>query len=174
MPASSDSPIAADPGDVAGRASASLAVVESYRRLADVFHDEQVGVKGAFGSVWMARAEAEAMIEELEDGGIAMIEVPLAAVRGTLARALAGKATNGGGIPPAYELWEPLLHDTYPPAPDEPVIVAMLDDAPYAGRADLVARGESLYAHPFFQNWGFDAEVVSDATEQIPPPAGIV
>ena len=50
------------------------------------------------------------------------------------------------------------------------VIATTLDDAPYAGRDDLVARGDALYAHPFFQNWGFELEGTSLAMEDVPPP----
>lgn len=145
-------------------------IAEGICLVTNIFHNEQVGVKGTFGSVWLPKDETEAMIEELEDGGIAMIEVPLAAVRGALVGALVINAAVGAGVPPAYELWEPHIHDTYPPAPDEPILATTLDDAPYVGRADLVARGESLYAHPFFQNWGFDLEVTSTAMEGVPPP----
>jgi hypothetical protein len=143
--------------------------------MVDVFHNELVGVKGTFGSNWLPKADAEAMIEELEDSGIGMIEVPLAALRGALSGALTINAARGEGLPPTYEIWEPLLHDSYPPAPDEPITATALDDAPYAGRDDLVARGEALYAHPFFQNWGFDLEVTSVAMEAVtPPPDGIL
>jgi hypothetical protein len=138
--------------------------------MANVFHNELVGVKGAFGSNWLPKVEAEGMLEDLEDGGIGMIEVPLAAVRGALSGAQAINAARGEGLPPTYEIWEPLLHDSYPPAPDEPVVATTLDDTPYAGRDDLVARGDALYAHPFFQNWGFDLEGTSVAMEIVPPP----
>ena len=136
----------------------------------NVFHNEQTGIKGVYGSAWLPRDEAEAMIEALEDEGIAMIGVPLAAVRGALAGALAINGALGQGLPPAYELWEPLLHDAYPPAPDEPLIATTLDDAPYAGRADLIERGDSLFAHPFFQHWSFDPEATLLAMATIEPP----
>ncbi|MFN8516157.1 MAG: hypothetical protein U0841_26930 [Chloroflexia bacterium] len=126
-------------------------------------------MKGAFGSTWVPRDEAEAMIEELEDSGVAMISVPLAAVRGALAGALAINGTLGQGLPPTYELWEPLLHDAYPPAPDEPV-TALLDDAPYAGRSDLIAETAALFAHPFFQGWGFEPEATLAALATLTLP----
>ncbi|MFN8536249.1 MAG: hypothetical protein U0232_02075 [Thermomicrobiales bacterium] len=127
-------------------------------------------MKGAFGSTWVPRDEAEAMIEELEDSGVAMISVPLAAVRGALAGALAINGTLGQGLPPTYELWEPLLHDAYPPAPDEPVTAPLLDDAPYAGRSDLIAETAALFAHPFFQGWGFEPEATLAALATLTLP----
>lgn len=136
----------------------------------NVFHNEASGIKGSHGAAWLPRDEAEAMIEALEDEGVAMIGVPLAAVRGALAGALAINEALGQGLPPAYELWEPLLHDAYPPAPDEPITATTLDDAPYAGRADLVERGDSLFAHPFFQHWSFDPEATLIAMAAIEPP----
>lgn len=139
---------------------------------ANILHNEQVGVKGASGAAWLAQDEAEAMIEQMEDSGIAMIAVPLAALRGVLAGALAINAAAGQGLPAAYELWAPLTHDSYPPAPDEPIVEVALDDAPYAGRADLVARGDSLAAHPFFQHWGFDYADTSAALHHALGPAG--
>lgn len=138
--------------------------------LMNILHNERQGVKGAFGSTWVPRDEAEAMIEELEDSGVAMIGVPLAAVRGALDGALAINGTLGQGLPPTYELWEPLLHDTYPPAPDEPVTAPLLDDAPYAGRADLIEETAALFAHPFFQGWGFEPEATLAALATLTLP----
>jgi hypothetical protein len=136
----------------------------------NVFHNERSGIKGAHGSAWLQRDEAEAMIEELEDNGVAMVGVPLAAVRGALGLALAINAARGQGLPPAYELWEPLLHDAYPPAPDEPITATILDDAPYAGRHDLVAETASLFAHPFFQTWSFEPDAIGVALANLALP----
>jgi hypothetical protein len=138
----------------------------------NVFHNERSGIKSTFGSNWLPQDEAEAMVQELEDSGVAMIGVPLAAVRGALTMALAVNGALGQGLPPAYELWEPLLHDLYPPAPDEPVIAPILDDAPYAGLAELVEQGDSLFAHPFFQHWGFEPEATLAALATLPQPEG--
>ena len=126
-------------------------------------------MKGVFGSSWLPNESAEGMLEELENAGIALVEVPLAAVRGALAAALEQNAARGS-LPASYELWEPFLHDTYPPEDGEPVVATALDDAPYAGRADLLARSGDLSAHPFFQHWGFDLDVTSAAMELAPPP----
>ena len=136
----------------------------------NVLHNEREGVKGTFGSAWLPRDEAETMIEELEDSGVAMVGVPLAAVRGALAGALAINGALGRGLPPAYEIWEPLLHEAYPPAPDESAIAATLDDAPYAGRDDLVENSAALFAHPFFQHWGFEPEATLTALATLTLP----
>ena len=138
----------------------------------DIFHQDDWGIKGVFGASRTQEENAEGVIEGLEEAGIDLVEVDLATVRGTVDRALGVNAATGHRVPPAFELWEPLLHDTYPPADDEPLAAAELDDAPSAGRRDLVAKGGELAAHPWFESWGFDVPRTSAAMAHAPPPKG--
>lgn len=138
----------------------------------DVFHDEASGIKSAFGSTRADPSLLEEIIGDLEDAGIELVEADLSAVRGALAGALEVNVAHGLGVPPVFELWEPLLHDTYPPPRGEPVTAPILDDAPYGVRRDLVRRGGELVAHPFFASWGFDPRLTLAATVVAPPPTG--
>jgi hypothetical protein len=101
--------------------------------------------------------------DELEDeiyameGEIAPLTViDLATARGLLAYAVDHFARKTDlAIPFVLELYAPMLHDTYPPEPDEPVVIPILDAAAFAGRTDLVERGAELLDHALFTEWAF-------------------
>ncbi|HET8524556.1 MAG TPA: hypothetical protein VFL82_15070 [Thermomicrobiales bacterium] len=140
--------------------------------LFDAFHNEIFGIKDLIGRRSMPRDEVEEMLEEFEVGGVETVEVDPAAVRGALIRAVEMNARNGKPIPPAFELWEPLLHDGYPAEADEPVILPILDDTPYAGRADLITASADLFGHVWFSSWLVPVEDALTAMEAVPPPPG--
>jgi hypothetical protein len=138
----------------------------------DAFHNEIFGIKDIIGQRTMPVEEVEEMMEEFEFGGVETVAVDPAAVRGALTQAVEMNARSGKPIPPAFELWEPLLHDTYPAAADEAVILPVLDDAPYAGRADLVADSADLFGHVWFSSWLVPVEDALAVMEKAEPPEG--
>jgi hypothetical protein len=137
----------------------------------DVFHNELWGIKHALGAMRLPADQLESMLAEFEEEGLALVEVDIAAARGALAVAVAVNVSTRHAIPPEYELWAPLYHESDPPPADEPVVVPELDDGPYAGRADLVRASERLAEHPWFEAWGFDDEAVVRAMAGAPPPS---
>lgn len=141
--------------------------------VADVFHNESGGIKEALGFLRMSADSLEEMLDDFAEQGVELVEVDLAAARGVLAAAMAVNAATGQSLPPELELWEPFFHDVYPPAPDEPVDVPELDDAPYVRRADLLRASGRLADHPFCQNWQLDpAGVAAQMNLVEPPPDG--
>jgi hypothetical protein len=50
--------------------------------------------------------------------------------------------------------------------------VPELDDAPLAGRHDLLPAGEDLPDHDAFDSWGFEPDHVIEALSHTPPPRG--
>jgi hypothetical protein len=99
-------------------------------------------------------------VEAFRAGGVDLVEVDLPSARGALAAAIATNAETGRPLPPAFELWEPFFHETYPLTPDESTTVPELDDALYALRADLVRRSAALLEHPFFESWFFNPDEI--------------
>lgn len=87
-------------------------------------------------------------------------DIELAAARGIVSTAAERFVAAGRVFPFEFEIYEPLLHDTYPPSPDEAVVVPVLDDAGFADRADLRERGAELLVHPLFNEWALDFEHV--------------
>src|SRR5437763_258820 len=83
--------------------------------------------------------------------------------RRVLAAVLEVTAASGDGLPPEFELWEPLVHDAYRPPSGEPLAVPELDGGAYLGRRELVRSSGRLADHPFFESWGFDAASTSYA-----------
>lgn len=146
---------------------------EQLGMVADFLVKDSWGVKDAHG---VSRGPAEGLLdfvlEPLEEDEVELVDVDLPAARGIVAEALRRNAATGQPIPPSFELWEPYLHDAYPPAEDERVAVAELDDAPYAGRADLVQGSDDLLDHPMFGNWVFGPDEVAPLLEHTPPPHG--
>jgi hypothetical protein len=138
--------------------------------LADFLIKEGIGIKEAFGLSHVPSEEVEEVMEGFVAQAVDLFEVDLAAVRGALADAVAENAANGEAIPPAFELWEPLVHDVYPPPADEPTTTPALDDAPYANRADLVRQSGRLADHDYFVTWGFEAPEILPAIAGAPPP----
>jgi hypothetical protein len=139
---------------------------------ADFFHNETVGIKDTFGRSQEIADEATDAIAAFEDTGLGTVEVDLAAVRGILAAAVEVNAATGHPLPPVFELWEPFVHETYPPPADELVAPAELDDAPYAGHQDLLRASGRLADHPYFESWGFDPPDISAALLVTPLPRG--
>jgi hypothetical protein len=138
----------------------------------DLFHNDHYGLKGVFGASRATPEKVEDLFQGLEEVDLDLVEVDLATARGVVERAIGVNATSGNRIPPNFELWEPLLHDSYPPAGSEPLADAELDDAPYAGRRDLVNAGRELIAHPWFESWGFDTARTSAVMAGVPRPTG--
>jgi hypothetical protein len=131
-----------------------------------IYESTNVYVNGADGIEEINRIDRlplEMLEEEIQaiEGTLApTTEIELAAARGIVAAAVERFVAAGRVFPFEFELYEPLLHDTYPPAPDEAVGVATLDDAGFADRADLRERGAELLAHPLFNEWALDFEHV--------------
>ncbi|MCL5027123.1 MAG: hypothetical protein M1531_11640, partial [Chloroflexi bacterium] len=140
--------------------------------LVDILYNDTVGVKDAFGTSHAPAEEIEDIVSELEEQGVQMVEVDLAAVRGALKAALEVNAAAGTSIPPAFELWEPLVHDSYPSRPDEPVTVPDLDDTRYVNRRDLLRSSDSLADQRFLDSWTFDPEETVAAMNEAPQPSG--
>jgi hypothetical protein len=135
------------------------------------FHNEEFGIKDVFGKQTLPGELVEEMMDDFQYTEIELIEVDLAAVRGTLALAAQVNAARKKAIPPVYEIWEPLLHESEPPPIDEEVITPELDDAPYAGRDDLLAESDELLDHVWFAAWGFPYEEIFPRMIQTPIPS---
>lgn len=138
--------------------------------LADFLLKEGVGVKDTFGLSHVPPEEIDDVMAGFVAEEVDLIEVDLPVVRGALTAALAVNAATGHAPPPRFELWEPLVHDAYPPPDDEPVTLPALDDAPYANRADLLRQSGRLADHAFFLTWAFDTPETSLAMTNSPPP----
>ena len=65
--------------------------------------------------------QLESMLADFEAEGLTLVEVDVAAARGALAEAVAANVSTRHAIPPEYELWAPLYHESDPPPADEPV-----------------------------------------------------
>jgi hypothetical protein len=140
--------------------------------LADFFLHDGWGVKSVHGLSGVAADQLEEHLLDFDAQGVALLDADLATARGLLAAALETNAATGRPLPPAFELWEPLLHETYPPPADEPASLPALDDAPYARRDDLVRASGRLLDHPFFETWGFDFMSTAEAMQHVPGPGG--
>jgi hypothetical protein len=127
----------------------------------------------AAGDLFETRGDRLAALRgELEGEEIPLVEVPAAALRGALARAERANAA-GRPLPREYEIWEPLVHDEDPPAPDEAVVAPEMDDSAYADREELYRRSGELLEHPFFQSWIFEPGGLAGALGKgVPPPLG--
>jgi hypothetical protein len=132
-----------------------------------VYCSDERGIVEAWGQYSQPTEQVDdAMMGAFEEG-VAFVDIDLAAARGMLAAAVQAAATNGRSLPPMFELWEPFFHDSFPPE-DEPVTEAELDDAPYAGRRDLVRRSAKLLEQPMFDSWFVDPdEIGSVVTDEI-------
>lgn len=120
-----------------------------------MFWDDTTGVRDVFGSSYAPEEYLEDIRDEAEIEGQLLVEVSPDVVRGVYQAALEVSARTGHPLPPQLELWEPFIHDIWPIPADEPVQTAELDDAPYAGRDDLVAASAELLAHEVFELWRF-------------------
>jgi hypothetical protein len=95
-------------------------------------------------------------IEIVTGAEVPTLEVNAAVVRGAVEMALTTIEQIGLPLAPTFELWEPLIHDTYPPPPDEPFTLPIIDDAPFADRKDLADQAESLFDSTFFSGWSLE------------------
>ena len=113
----------------------------------------------------LSRATADLLAAQLagvQERGVALVAVDLPALRGAVRRALAQNAAARQHVPPNFELWEPALHDHYPPPTDEPVAAVLLDDREQVDRADLGSASAGLAEHPFFRTWWLPVGVFPD------------
>ncbi|MFN8558593.1 MAG: HEAT repeat domain-containing protein [Dehalococcoidia bacterium] len=140
--------------------------------IADFLYNDTWGVKATFGAFHAQDDKLENIISGFGETGLDLVEMDAAAVRGLLAEAISTNAATGRPVPPAFEVWEPYVHETYPPAPDEPATPPELDDTDYAGRRELVKASGRLADHAFFLSWGFDASEMKEAMDVTPPPSG--
>jgi hypothetical protein len=138
--------------------------------LADFLLKEGVGIKDTFGLTQVPADEIEELVEGFAAEAVDLVPVDLPAVRGALAVGLAVNAATSQPLPTKFELWEPFVHEAYPPAADEAVTLPELDDSPYASRADLLRQSGRLADHAFFLSWAFDTAETSLAMIAAPPP----
>jgi hypothetical protein len=139
---------------------------------ADFLVQDGWGVKSALGSIRATPDLVEEFASRFDEEATDLVQADLAAARGIIAAALAENAATGHGIPPEFEFWEMHLHDVYPPPAVEPSLMPELDDAPLAGRHDLLPAGEDLPDHDAFDSWGFEPDHVIAALSHAPPPHG--
>ena len=145
-------------------------LAEGVFAMVDVLYKDNWGIKDSLGASRATVDRTEFILESLQLEDIEAVAGDLAAARSVIAMAIEDNAATGQPIPPAFELWEPLLHETYPPADDEPVATTELDDAPYGDRRDLVRMSGALADHPFFESWGFERADMVVALFTTPPP----
>lgn len=124
-------------------------------------HDEVEGVGRPFTSAPLPDETIDTLIGATDEE-MPLLEVSPAVVRGALH--LGVEAASEGGIDPVFELWEPLAHESYPPPPGESVELPELDDAPYAGRGDLLDESAVLLDHPYFLAWQLRPDLAEDET----------
>ncbi|HUZ02339.1 MAG TPA: hypothetical protein VMU89_18495 [Thermomicrobiaceae bacterium] len=138
--------------------------------LLNLLHVDTWGLKGVIGAVPLPMSVLDEMVENIEETTMALVQVDPAAARGALAQALEDSAATHFPIPLEFEVWEPFLHDRWPPTSDEPVVIPELDDDPYAGRSDLLLRGADLLGNPLFESWALDPFRLQLTLEALPPP----
>lgn len=145
---------------------------ESVYLTAHFFHNDSWGIKDCYGRSWVPADQLEATIASFDESELDLVDVDLEAVRGILQAALDVNAATGHPLPPAFELWEPFIHDSYPPEPDETVESVELDDSPYADRTNLARSAGDLFEHPYFDYWFFDFEDTARAMARVATPGG--
>lgn len=137
----------------------------------NVFHNEAFGIKDTIAKQTVPAEMLDEMMEDFQLTDLELIEVDAAAVRGAMVRAAEVNAAVKKAIPPAYEIWEPLLHDAEPAPVDEEIVFPELDDAPYAGRDDLLNDSDELLEHIWFSAWVIPYEEMFPAMIQTPVPS---
>jgi hypothetical protein len=137
----------------------------------NIFANDGWGIKDVWG---VSRAAGdgftEFLLEGFEEADLPMVDVDTDAVRGAMVLALQANAATGHPVPPAYELWEPFLHDSYPPPAEESLVIPELDASRFVGRTDLVESSGVLLNHPLFDAWLFDPEDVLAVLGSVPLP----
>jgi hypothetical protein len=140
--------------------------------MAEFLCREGWGVKEVIGQCRATADRLAASLTAFHERGVALVEVDLAAVRGMLLDAVAVSAASGRRLPPAFELWEPILHDAYPPPDDAPTVRPQLDAMAYRERDDLLRASGRLADHPFCASWGFPPQALMVAMFEVPTTAG--
>lgn len=150
--------------------------------LAQLFFKDSWGIKDSFGiseTTWEEVQRLYGTTEQnrlsefgghADEEGVPLVEVDLAAVRKAIVEAVQLNSATSHPLPPAFEIWEPLLHDQDPPAAGEPVATVELDDAPYGDRTDLLQRSGQLLRHRYFTAWFFNPDEIEPALEGVPRP----
>jgi hypothetical protein len=146
-------------------------IVDGLYCFLDVFSNEAFGIKDTIAKQTVPAEMVDEMMEDFQMTQLELISVEAAAVRGAMNLAADVNAAVRKSIPPAYEIWEPLIHETEPPLPDEEVTVPELDDASYAGRDDLLMESDELLDHVWFAGWGFPYDEMFPRMIQTPVPS---
>ncbi|HEX2172480.1 MAG TPA: hypothetical protein VHL09_08540, partial [Dehalococcoidia bacterium] len=138
-------------------------------QLTNLFLDDVTGIRDVHGATGVAASQADDIAAVFAAQGVDLVEVDLAVARGAVQSALGVNAEAGRLPPPAFELWEPLLHESLPPEAAEAVTVPELDDAA-AGRARPGRHRHRLVDHPFFATWLPDMDRLDAVFDEVPPP----
>lgn len=121
--------------------------------------DDSAGILEAFPLLPGTPEDVQQRMFDTSEPTSELVDISPAAARGAFTLALDLMAERDIELSPEIEVWEPFLHESYPPSEDEEMILPSLDDSGYAGRHDLVERGAELYLETdFFIAWGFDEE----------------
>jgi len=115
-----------------------------------LYWDDTTGVRDIFGVAYAPAESLEDIRDDFEAEGRGAVEASPGEVRGIFQAALEVSARTGHPLPPEFELWEPFIHDAWPVDDNESVETTELDDAPFAGRDDLVAASAELFEHEWF------------------------
>jgi hypothetical protein len=153
---------------------------EAVVAVSQFFFLDRWGVKDTIGLGAMAWEDAgelygtrgdrlDALRGEREGEEIPLVEVNGAVLRGALVEAVRINRETNHRLPSEYEIWEPFLHEEDPPASDEPVAAAELDDVGYLDRYDLYQRSAELLDHRFFRSWLFEPGEVARALDRLLP-----
>lgn len=126
------------------------------------------GVKEVGAGGLASRDERDEAIDIFVEDGVPMIEIDLTTARQAIHQGIAFNAATGKPIPPAYEIWDLFLHDSYPPA-DAPEAPAELDDTPFLGKK-LPRNARTFFDHAYLEQFLLPAEPILDAMEAVPPP----
>lgn len=161
------SPLDGDGGQIAVIIRQPAAGVYSFL---NVFHNEPFGIKDTIAKQIVPAEMLDEMMEDFQIAQLELIDVGPTAVRGAMVRAAEVNAAMRKAIPPVYEIWEPFLHDAEPAPADEEIVIPELDDAPYAGRDDLLGESDELLDHLWFAAWGFPYDEVIQTMTQSPAP----
>lgn len=147
-------------------------IADGLSRLANFLLTDTWGIKDTYGTDRVATSEVDEIIEEFAAEGVELIEVDLSTVRGALQTSLPINHETGHLLPLTFEIWEPSLHETYPPAKEESAVPPTLDDAAYRDRTDLLAHNDELFNHRFFDSWAFDPSDIAIPLVTTPIPIG--
>lgn len=153
---------------------AQLALIQrrldtSFNVLMHIFTDDRSGLRDVYGVIGVPPDYVTDILISFSGQGVEFFETDLAAVRGLVGAAIEVNSAEGHPIPPIFELWEPLLHDLYPPEKAEPVIVPELEEPPGPPRGSPGKVARRLLDHDFFESWMADPETVREVLPDLPP-----